>query len=294
MYADADGTYMPSDAVKLLSEVKRSGADLVMGTRLKGTIEDGAMPLLHRYLGTPLLSFFIRILYKIPITDCNSGIRGLRREAYRSWDLSEPGMEFASSMLIHAAISGAKVREVPVTLRRCREDRVPHLKTWMDGMRHLLTVFAGAPGLFWSVGCALLGYSLLLMLPSLWGPIEISRGIRFFGMHTQAISIVAGFYGATFVSLALPLYGKQKEKSKIPRLVNLLTALREDFLFFGLLGFFAVFVLGGAYSVWQWSRIHYANFEFIKFTLALIYFTIVPSTLILGVFRFHLQKRAWV
>ncbi|HKF59568.1 MAG TPA: glycosyltransferase family 2 protein, partial [Blastocatellia bacterium] len=77
VYADADGTYAPTDAIKLLSEIRDNGADLVVGSRIRGDIEEGAMPWLHRHFGTPILSMLIRKLYKLPISDCNSGIRSL-------------------------------------------------------------------------------------------------------------------------------------------------------------------------------------------------------------------------
>src|SRR6516164_7153400 len=154
VYADADGTYAPTDAIKLLSEIRNSGADLVVGSRIRGDIEEGAMPWLHRHFGTPVLSLLIRKLYKLPISDCNSGIRSLKRDSYAKWNLSVKGMEFASAMLILAAICGAKVTEVPLVLRRGPQGRVPHLKRWRDGMRHLLTILAGVPNAFWYPGLA--------------------------------------------------------------------------------------------------------------------------------------------
>jgi hypothetical protein len=294
VYADADGTYSARDAVRLLAELRRSRADLIVGTRIQGEIEKGAMPWLHRYLGTPILSFLVRRLYDLPITDCNSGIRCLRREAYPNWKLSGDGMEYASAMLIHAANTGATIRELPVTLRRCPSRRIPHLKKWRDGMRHLLTILAGAPGLFWRPGIALLLLSLALTLPCFWGLIPVGGGIQFFGPHTQAISIVIGFYGAAFMGLALSLYRQEQRRKPVPRLAVLLTTLREDLLFWALIGFFTCFLAGGAYAFWEWSKIHYSDFAFMKFTLGLIYFTLVPAAVTLGVFQSHLQKRALV
>ena len=87
VYADADGTYAAADAVKLLSVIRSTGADLVIGSRIRGNIETGAMPWLHRHLGTPFLSLLIRKLYKLPISECNCGIRGLRRESYANGTL---------------------------------------------------------------------------------------------------------------------------------------------------------------------------------------------------------------
>jgi hypothetical protein len=292
VYADADGTYAPTDAIKLLSEIRDSGADLVVGSRIRGDIEEGAMPWLHRHFGTPILSLLIRKLYKLPISDCNSGIRSLKRDSYAKWNLSVKGMEFASAMLILAAICGAKVTEVPVMLRRGPQRRVPHLKRWRDGMRHLLTILAGVPNAFWYPGLALCGVSLVLALPSIWGPLRVADGVRFFGPHTQALAILIGFYGALLLGLALSLYGRGSPTKESPRLAAFLASLREDVLLWTLVVLFGASFLGAAYMFWQWSRIHYSDLAFLKFTLGLIYFTLVPAAVIFGVFQLHLQKRA--
>jgi glycosyltransferase involved in cell wall biosynthesis len=293
VYADADGTYVPTDAIKLLSEIRNNGADLVVGSRIRGDIEQGAMPWLHRHFGTPVLSLLIRKLYKLPISDCNSGIRSLKRDSYAKWNLSVKGMEFASAMLILAASSGAKVTEVPVRLRRGPQGRVPHLKRWRDGMRHLLTILAGVPNAFWYPGLALCGVSLTLaLLSAAWGPLQIANGVRFFGPHTQALSILIGFYGALFLSLALSLYGRAGPNNDPPRLAAFLASLREDVLFWVLIVLFGASFLGAAYMFWQWSRIHYSDLTFLRFTLGLIYFTLVPAAVIFGIFQLHLQKRA--
>ncbi len=292
VFADADGTYAPSDAVRLLDGIRCHAADLAIGSRIRGTIEAGAMPWLHRHIGTPALSLLIRKLYRVPITDCNCGIRCVRRSAYEKWNLSGQGMEYASAMLIRAATAGAKVIEVPVTLRRGKPKRAPHLKTWRDGMRHLLTILAGAPGVFWHPGLALLGLSLGLVLPSFWGPFRVVGHVRFFGLHTEAISIVIGFYGAAFLSLALSLYAQAPKLKPVPKLAASLTLLREDILFWGLIAFFGAFVTGGGFALWQWSKVNYSDFDFLKFTLGMIYFTLIPATIALGVFQSHLQKRA--
>ena len=292
VYADADGTYAPIDAIKLLSEIRDNGADLVVGSRIRGDIEEGAMPWLHRHFGTPILSMLIRKLYKLPISDCNSGIRSLKRDSYAKWNRSVKGMEFASAMLILAAICGAKVTEVPVMLRRGPQGRVPHLKRWRDGMRHLLTILAGVPYAFWYPGLALCSVSLALALPSFWGPLPVADGVRFFGPHTQAVAILIGFYGALFLGLALSLYGRGSPTKEPPWLAAFLASLREDVLLWTLVVLLGASFLGSAYMFWQWSRIHYSDLAFLKFTLGLIYFTLVPAAVIFGVFQLHLQKRA--
>ena len=74
LYADADLSYPFANIIKFKDKID-SNPDLILGSRIKGNIEKGAMPFLHRYLGTPVLTFLIRVFYRIPTTDTNSGMR---------------------------------------------------------------------------------------------------------------------------------------------------------------------------------------------------------------------------
>ena len=52
-----------------------------MGNRFQGGIAPGAMPLLHRYLGNPVLSVIGRLFFRSPIGDFHCGLRGFRQDA---------------------------------------------------------------------------------------------------------------------------------------------------------------------------------------------------------------------
>lgn len=125
------------------------------------------MPFLHRYLGTPVINFIINLLYakKTKIRDSNSGFRCFTKEAYLSWNVKSTGMEFASELLIQSLLHESKIHHVPVSLWPDKEGRIPHLKTWRDGMRHLLRILFYAPHLFeWmGIGLFILSYSNLLV-----------------------------------------------------------------------------------------------------------------------------------
>ncbi|MCM2278540.1 MAG: glycosyltransferase family 2 protein [Oligoflexia bacterium] len=291
VYADADGTYRPRDAVALVKMAVRQGADLVLGSRLAGEIEPGAMPWTHRYLGTPVLSWLIRSLYGVPITDCNSGIRCLRRESYLRWKLRSAGMEFASALLIQAANRGARILETPVVLRAGPPGRTPHLKSWRDGMRHLLVILAGAPWFFWYLGLALLAGSLVIAVPCIWGPFPVFGDVGLFGPHTLAVGTVVGFYGAMSFSMALLLYVSSPTRRPQPALSQFLTRLPEDVLFWALVFFSGTFLAGGGYLFWRWYLTNYGGLDFVRLALFCVYLTVIPMTLLLGIFQAHLWKR---
>jgi glycosyltransferase involved in cell wall biosynthesis len=66
--ADADNTYDFSRIPDFVKELK-NGFDLVIGNRLSGNIEEGAMPALNRHLGTPVLSFLLKLFFGAKIID---------------------------------------------------------------------------------------------------------------------------------------------------------------------------------------------------------------------------------
>jgi hypothetical protein len=78
---DADDSY-DFTKIDLFYEKLAAGMDLVQGCRLPrggGTIEPGAMPPLHRWLGNPLLSFLVRTMFCTPVNDVYCGLRGFKR-----------------------------------------------------------------------------------------------------------------------------------------------------------------------------------------------------------------------
>jgi glycosyltransferase involved in cell wall biosynthesis len=141
---DSDDSYDFAN-LKPFIEKLREGYDLVMGNRFAGGIYPGAMPALHRYLGNPVLSFLGRLLFRTPIRDFHCGLRGFRKDAFVRMDLRTTGMEFASEIVVKAALGRMKITEVPTTLRPDGRDRPPHLRSWHDGWRHLRFLLIFSP-----------------------------------------------------------------------------------------------------------------------------------------------------
>jgi len=133
---DADGSYDFRDAVAMVGKLMQ-GADLCMGSRFKGGIEPGAMPWKNRYIGNPILTGILNVLFRAGISDAHCGLRAFTRTCFDRLQLSGEGMEFASEMVIKAALLGCTIAEQPATLSRDLRDRPPHLRPWRDGWRHL-------------------------------------------------------------------------------------------------------------------------------------------------------------
>ncbi|MGW4500973.1 glycosyltransferase family 2 protein [Micromonospora sp. NPDC004336] len=143
--ADADDSYALSELGPFV-EALRAGHDVVMGNRFRGGIAPGAMPPLHRYLGNPVLSWLGRRLFGLrEVRDFHCGMRGFNAERIRALGLCMPGMEFASELVVRAALAGYDIVEVPTTLSPDGRSRPPHLRTWRDGWRHLRFLLVFAP-----------------------------------------------------------------------------------------------------------------------------------------------------
>lgn len=125
MFADADGTYCYEHALELYRTTSAADADMGIASRMKGKIEAGAMPPLHRHLGTPVLTTLINLLFKGRLSDCNSGFRCLKKTAYDTWGIRASGMEFASELLIKALKHSASTVEIPSGLRPPPVERTP-------------------------------------------------------------------------------------------------------------------------------------------------------------------------
>jgi hypothetical protein len=141
---DADDSYDFAELRPFVEQL-RAGQDLVVGNRFQGGIRPGAMPWLHRWFGNPALTGVGRLFFGAPIGDFHCGIRAFRREAYERLDLRTAGMEFASEMVIKAALEGLRIAELPTVLSPDGRSRRPHLRTWRDGWRHLRFMLLFSP-----------------------------------------------------------------------------------------------------------------------------------------------------
>lgn len=162
---DADDSYDFSNLMPYVEKL-REGYDLVMGNRFKGGIADGAMPFLHKYLGNPVLSLVGKWFFKIDqVNDFHCGLRGFTKEAVKKMDLKTTGMEFASEMVVKAALFKMKIMEVPTTLSQDGRSRPPHLNTWTDGWRHLRFLMLYSPRwLYFIPGVLLMTLGLILSI----------------------------------------------------------------------------------------------------------------------------------
>jgi hypothetical protein len=256
---DADDSYDFSRLELFLARL-REGSDLVMGNRFAGGIAPGAMPFLHRYLGNPVLSLIGRMFFRSGIRDFHCGLRGVRRDRILALDLRTSGMEFASEMVVRAALNRLAIAEVPTTLAVDGRSRPPHLRTWSDGWRHLRFLLMFSPRwLFLYPGAALFAIGLLGTSVLLPGPLMLTSQ---FGVddHTFLVATIAILVGVQVVGFGVIARHFAAANGLLPRSKSLDGLMARVSLERGLLIALALMCsgIGGvAWSLWQWAALNF-------------------------------------
>lgn len=187
---DADGSYDFKDGIAMVGRLI-DGADVCMGSRFAGGIAPGAMPWKNRHVGNPLLTGMLNLFFGADVDDAHCGLRAMTRECFLDLGLSGAGMEFASEMVIKAALKRKRIDQVPATLARDLRQRPPHLRPWRDGWRHLRYLLMLSPTwLFGVPAVAAMGSASLILFVSALHLVGILPGVSFFG---TSWTIVAGF-----------------------------------------------------------------------------------------------------
>lgn len=274
---DCDGSYNFTEGVAMIAKLEE-GYDLCMGNRFKGGIEPGAMPWKNRHIGNPALTGVLNLFFSSGIGDAHCGLRAIRKDAFLRLGLTGSGMEFASEMVIKAALLEIKMTEVPATLSRDLRDRAPHLRPWRDGWRHLRYLFMLSPTWVFGVpaGIALLLATIILSVAglNLVGAINVD----YFG---TSWTIAAGFlfttgHLATLMTTATHLHGLRSGDRPIrgllrrfPRAFTLETLLIAGLVMIG--ASFTAFVVIADY----WSTKHFVA---LPHTLPLVLAAVLGAT----------------
>lgn len=179
LMGDADCTYDFRQLAPFVDAL-RGGAEFAMGSRWKGSIEHGAMPALHQYLGTPVTTWVLNVLFGSHFSDIHCGMRGITREALVRMGMVSQSWEYASEMVVKSVRMELRTTEVPVTFLKDREGRLSHHRrsgwfspfsaAWINVRAmfvHGAEFFLIKPGIF------LFTVGLLMTLPLAFGAVTV-------------------------------------------------------------------------------------------------------------------------
>jgi glycosyltransferase involved in cell wall biosynthesis len=196
---DADETY-PLEQLPLFVERLEAGDDLVMGSRFTGSIHGDAMPFLNRFVGNPILTGMLNLLFGVKVSDAHCGMRAIRRDAIATLDLHSTGMEFASEMVFKAYRRDLRVSEIPIDYYpRVGESK---LNRFGDAWRHVRFMLLYSPSWLYLVpGTALLLLGVAGMIALASGPVDILG--RTWQIHTMLGFVALTLIGAQVVQLGV-------------------------------------------------------------------------------------------
>jgi dolichol-phosphate hexosyltransferase len=114
-FLDADFTYPAVYIPRMLAVLENN--DVVLGSRLKGKMEKGAMSIINR-AGNHLLAFMANLLYGTRISDLCTGYWGFRSAVVKDIQIDASGFELEANLFSQIARRHYRIAEVPINYRR--------------------------------------------------------------------------------------------------------------------------------------------------------------------------------
>jgi glycosyltransferase involved in cell wall biosynthesis len=286
LLADADDTYDLMEMGKFLKPLLAGEADFVMGSRLKGDIKKNSMPWLHRYIGNPILTRVLNMLFKTHLSDAHCGMRAITRDALEKLDLKSEGMEFASEMIIEAARKKLRISEVPINYYPRKTPSKLH--SWGDGWRHLRFMMLYNPTPFLSIP----GSLLFLLGGFMTFTLALRGNVETTSLHSFILGSMLAIIGTQMIATGSYLKAYGIIHNKIDR--TGLTAMLLDYhslevgLFTGMILFFGGMVSGSGVLL-KWISSGYGSLSevgnaVISMVLAALGIQIIFSALIISIF----------
>jgi len=116
VFLDGDHSDHPEELPRLVAPIAAGRADLVVGSRILGQREPGALAP-HARWGNELAVVLLRWLFGVRFTDLGP-FRAIRADALRALGMGDPDYGWTVEMQARAARAGLRVTEVPVSYRR--------------------------------------------------------------------------------------------------------------------------------------------------------------------------------
>ena len=186
----------------------RSGVEFVMGSRFRGRIDPGSMPPLHRYLGTPVTTWILNIIFSSHFSDIHCGMRGISKRALIAMGLRSNSWEYASEMVLKSVHMNLRTDEVPIHFLKDQEGRLSHhrrsgwFSPWHAAWINLRAMFVyGAAFFLYRPGIIFTLLGLALLLPLTFGPITV--GPITFSIHWMLLGLTMATLGLQSMYLGI-------------------------------------------------------------------------------------------
>lgn len=290
---DADDSYNAEEIDQFLIELDK-GADIVIGSRLKGNMEPGSNPWLHRHIGTPIQTWICNMLFGTKVSDIHSGMRGFRKTMLEKWKLDSTGFELCTEMMIKAGITKSIIKEIPINFYKDKRSRLPHLKTWSHGWAVLkyMLLFGTNKILIWPGVLSFIAGSILVFT-QINGPIRI--GSFPIDIHFMILGLMLSIIGLYMTSsgVLVNLYSKLRYyfgNIHLPRIVETIFTFDKGFSIGSTLALIGV-VIESSILI-QWINMGYRNISALRPVIIGFYFVFLGISLVVFSFIFTLLKES--
>ena len=116
VFLDGDRSDDPRQLDTVAGPILENRADLVIGSRVQGILEKGAMPL-HGRLGNRFIVLLLRLLCGVDITDIGS-FRAIKSQTLFGLKMEQMTYGWPVEMVVKAARKGLRIHSVPINYRR--------------------------------------------------------------------------------------------------------------------------------------------------------------------------------
>ena len=116
VFLDGDYSDFPDEISRIVSPILKDDADLVIGSRVRGSAEKGSLTLPQRF-GNFLASFLLNLIFRTDYTDLGP-FRAVKKKSLMELQMKDKKYGWTVEMQIKAAFLGMKVVEVPVSYRK--------------------------------------------------------------------------------------------------------------------------------------------------------------------------------
>ena len=288
---DSDNTYDFYEINMFLKLLKEEDLDMVIGSRFKGEIMSGAMPWANRYIGNPILSGMLRLLFKTSVSDSHSGFRAFTSDAYKRMKLRTTGMEFASEIVVSALKNGLKIREIPIKYHPRKGES--KLNPFKDAWRHVRFMFMYSPDYLYLIPGLFLFFTGLLFQVLIFkfgsidiGPLNLeTHSMVFFNVFTLLgfQTVLLGFYTKSYFYVS----GFDTPKG-IPAVAFNRFKLEYGLLIGAFLFATGISVMG--YIFFKWAQTGFGGMARLKLAILSTNFTIIGMQIIFSSFFLSMLK----
>ncbi len=116
VFLDGDYSDHPNEMSDLIAPIQENCADLVIGSRVLGNSEPGALMIQARF-GNRLATSLIKILFGVSYTDLGP-FRAIRYRALMDLNMRDKTFGWTVEMQVKAAKQALKIQEMPVSYRK--------------------------------------------------------------------------------------------------------------------------------------------------------------------------------